>query len=145
MDVHSTSRDFIGFIAAAVSTSCMAFIGDAAAQAPKPEVLVSVFADRYVLGGRLIDDLDVLEDAVAAMDARAVRLDACGTGTDRAQMAAAHRFRHLHLELRLRDSDSAECASAVAPRLESVILRLGQRPYGIDDESVDRWRHDLMP
>jgi hypothetical protein len=142
MQEHSTSRDFI-LIAAAVSALYLAVIEDAAAQAPKPEVHVSVFADRYVMAGRLIDDLDILEAAVAAMNAQAVRLDACGPGTDRAQMAAAHRFRHL--ELRLRGPDSPECASAIVPRMEVVSLRLRQRPLGIDDETVDRWRHDSMP
>jgi hypothetical protein len=118
---------------------------DATAQPPKLEARITVFADHYVLAGRLIDDLDILERAVAAMHAQAVRLDACGTGIDRAQMAAAHRFRHLNLELRLRSLDSPDCAPALPPQLAFVSHRLGQRPFGIDDEAVDQWRHDQMP
>ena len=63
-------------------------------------VSVAVFADHYALGGRYIDDLDRLEDAIAAMRLRGVRLEACGEGASRALRAATHRFRNLYLDLR---------------------------------------------
>ena len=76
------------------------FATTGAVGAQVPAVTVAVFADHYVLGGRYIDDLDRLEDAIAAMHPRGVRLEACGEGTSRALRAATHRFRNLYLDLR---------------------------------------------
>jgi hypothetical protein len=142
--MHSTVHRFGSPIAAAAVALGMVVAADGAAQPQKSEVRVTAVADRYVPANRLFDDLDKLEIAVAAIHAAAIRLDACGSGTERAQMAAAHRFRHLRLELRLRSPDSPDCASAIAV-LTTVSHRSGQRPFGIDDETVDRWKYHLMP
>jgi hypothetical protein len=42
------------------------------------------------------------------------------------------------------DADTPEC-SPTAPLAIPVRERDGQRPYGIDDEAVDRYWRDLMP
>ena len=104
-----------------------------------PVVSVAVFADHYVLAGRYINDLDTLEDAIAVMRPRGVRLEACGDGSARAQRAAAHRFRNLYLDLRDSLIDDTTCQSASVPRAVPVSHRFGQRPFGIYDEAVDRW------
>lgn len=123
---------------------CMAITGTASAQTPV--VTVSVFADHYVYAGRSFDDLDALEDAVISAHPRGVRLEACGDRTVRAQGAAAHRFRNLYLDLRVGSIDDTTCASAAAPRAMPVSQRFGQRPYGINDEAVDRWWYSIsMP
>lgn len=121
------------------ATLCLSATGAAFAQAPISTV--AVFADHYVYAGRSFDDLDRLEDAVVAAHPRGVRLEGCGDGTARALGAAAHRFRNLYLDLSY--SDDAICASAAAPRAEPVSQRFGLRPYGINDEAVDRWWHTL--
>src|SRR5829696_2620456 len=89
-------------------------IGAVAAQVPT--VTVAVFSDHYVLGRRYIDDLDRLEDAIAEMRPRGVRLDACGESASRALRAATHRFRNLYLDLRTAGIDDAACQSASVAR-----------------------------
>ena len=114
--------------------------------AQMPVVTVAVFADHYVLGERYIDDLDRLEDAIAATHLRGVRLEACGEGTSRAHRAAAHRFRNLYLDLRDSLIDNTTCQSAPVARAVPVSQRFGHRPFGIYDEAVDRWWSTLsMP
>lgn len=111
-----------------------------------PVVTVAVFADHYALGGRYIDDLDRLEDAVAQIRPRGVRLDACGEGTSRALRAASHRFRNLYLDLRVSSVDDTTCQSASVARAVPVSQPFGQRPFGVYDEAVDRWWSTLsMP
>jgi hypothetical protein len=87
-----------------------------------------------VLKGHVIDDLGVLETAIASLGARTVRLQGYEGTSDRAQRAAAHRFRTLDLELTLREGHGAACR----------VLGAG-RPFGIDDEAVDQWWHASMP
>lgn len=128
-----------------VSALCLATMGAAAAQTPMSDVSIAVFAEHYVLAGRLIDDLDVLEDAVSAMRPRTVRIDACGSGTARAQRAATHRFRNLYLDLRVVETNAPSCQAAITPRAVPVSQRSGQRPLGIYDEAVDRWWNNVMP
>lgn len=144
MQTYSNGRYFTWLVAAAVTTLNIAATRPAAAQPQRVEVRVSVFPDHFVLDNRVIDDLNVLDGAVAAMHPEAIRLDACGNFAERAQMAAAHRFRHLHLELRIRSADSAECASGAVLR-KTGSHRRGQPPFGIDDDTVDRWKYDRMP
>mgnify|MGYP006315546011 FL=1 len=122
---------------AAAAALWLAVTGSVGAQAAV--VTVAIFADHYVFAGKSFDDLDRLEDAVAAARPRGVRLEACGDGTARAQRAAAHRFRNLYLDLRVSYIDDTTCASAPIARAVTVSQRLGQRPYGIHDEAVDRW------
>jgi hypothetical protein len=104
---------------------------------------VAISADHYVYANRYFDDLDQLEDAVVAAHPGGVRLEACGDGTARAFGAAAHRFRNLYLDLRYSYIDDVLCASASVPRAVAVSQRFGLRPYGINDEAVDRWWHTL--
>jgi hypothetical protein len=113
------------------------------AQTASPDVAVRVFADRYVLTGLAIDDLDVVENAVVPLRPRAVRLDACGIAADLPQRAAAHRFRHLELELRMLEPAVPECRHAAD--LHERARRRGQGPSGIDEEAVNRWWHESMP
>lgn len=142
---YSRIRRPAGIVAATASGLWLSFSGSAAAQSPMPEVTVTIFAEHYVLAGRAIDDLDVLDNAVSPGRPHVVRLYACGGRTARAQQAAAHRFRDLYLELRVLDTDSPACRFAAGPRLVPVSPRLGERPTGIDDEAVDRWWNELMP
>lgn len=135
----------VGVVLAAVSSLWLGVGGSAAAEATAPDVTVTIFADHYVVAGRTIDDLDVLEAAVSSVRPKAVRLDACGAGTARAQQAAAHRFRNMYMELRMLDAESTTCRSAVVPRAVPATLRLDQRPTGIDDAAVGQWWHELMP
>jgi hypothetical protein len=131
-------------LAAAATAVWLATTGAVGAQVPV--VTVAIFADHYVLAGRYIDDLDSLEDAIAATHPRGVRLEACGEGTSRALRAAAHRFRNLYLDLRVSLIDDTTCQSASVPRAMPVSQRFGQRPFGIYDEAVDRWWSTLsMP
>jgi hypothetical protein len=120
---------------------CISIAGAAFAQTPV--ATVATFADHYLYAGRFFDDLDRLEDAVLAAHPRGVRLEACGDGTARALGAAAHRFRNLYLDLRYSYIDDTTCASASAAPALPVSLRFGLRPYGINDEAVDRWWHTL--
>lgn len=131
-------RRMVRFLLAG-ATLCISVTGAAFGQAPMPTV--AVFADHYVYAGRSFDDLDRLEDAVVAVHPRGVRLEGCGDGTARALGAAAHRFRNLYLDLSY--VDDAVCASDSIPRAEPVSQRFGLRPYGINDEAVDRWWHTL--
>jgi hypothetical protein len=114
-------------------------------RAAKPEITITIFADHYVLEGRVIDDLDVLEKAVNSVGPRTVRLQACGRSADYAQRAAAHRFRSSSLELRLLELHEAACQAIPAPRAIPVRTLRGRAPYGIDDKVVDQWWHASMP
>ena len=131
-------------LVAATTAVWLATAGAVGAQVPV--VSVAVFADHYALGGRYIDDLDRLEDAIAQMRPRGVRLEACGEGASRALRAATHRFRNLYLDLRTAGLNDAACQSASAARAVPVSQRFGQPPFGIYDEAVDRWWSTLsMP
>ena len=137
--VHRTMQ-----LVAATTALWLATTGALAAEVPV--VSVAVFADHYVLGGRYIDDLDRLEDAVAEMRPRGVRLEACGEGASRALRAATHRFRNFYLDLRTAVIDDTACQPATIARAVPVSQHFGQRPFGIYDEAVDRWWSTLsMP
>ena len=130
-------------LAAAATAVWLAATGAVAAQVPV--VSVAVFADHYVVAGRFIDDLDTLEDAIAAMRPQGVRLEACGDGTARAQRAAAHRFRNLYLDLRVAGSGDSVCQPVSSARAVPISQRSGQRPLSIYDDAVDRWWNNVMP
>ena len=143
MEYDSSVRRTI-LVLAATTSVWLATTGAVAAQVPV--VSVAVFADHYALGGRYIDDLDRLEDAIAEMRPRGVRLEACGEGASRALRAATHRFRNLYLDLRTAGADDTACQSASVARAVPASQRFGQRPFGINDEAVDRWWSTLsMP
>ena len=111
----------------------------------KSEIAITIFADHYVVEGRVIDDLDVLEKAVGSVGARTVRLEACGWRAERAQRAAAHRFRASSLELRLLEPKDPGCRASPAPREAAIRTTRGRRPSGIEDAVVDEWWHAFVP
>jgi hypothetical protein len=134
-------------ISTAASLAAFQFLPVTAAspQAATPEVAITIFADHYVLEGRVIDNLDVLEKAVSSAAARTMRLDACGVVADHAQRAAAHRFRTSSLELRLLELHDSACRVIPTPREIAARAPRGRRPFGIDAEVVDQWWHASMP
>ena len=143
MKNESSVRRAIQLVAATTAV-WLATTGAVGAQVPV--VSVAVFADHYAVAGRYIDDLDSLEDAMAATRTRGVRLEACGEGASRALRAATHRFRNLYLDLRTAGINDAACRSASVARAVPISQRFGQRPFGIYDEAVDRWWSTLsMP
>ncbi|MGH9808207.1 MAG: hypothetical protein ACRD9W_13260, partial [Terriglobia bacterium] len=105
---------------------------------------ITVFSDRYVLAGRAFDDLNLLEKHTTATQVRAVTLLACGPRVTRSLKAAVERFRRVPVQMLVLDADTPECSSP-APLATPVRERVGQRPYGIDDEAVERYWRDLMP
>ena len=129
--------------ASAVLAALLVSVG-AGAAALKPDVVITVFAEHYVLESRMFDDLDLLEGVVGAMRPQAVRVEACGAKADRAQRAAAHRFRNLNLELRILEPHSPACRASAKSLQIPVSARHGTRPFGIDDEAIDRWWHASM-
>ena len=130
--------------ASAVLAVLLVSVG-AGAAALKPDVVITVFAEHYVLESRVFDDLDLLEGVVGAMWPQAVRVEACGAKADRALRAAAHRFRSLNLELRILGPHSPACRASAESLEIPVSARHGTRPFGIDNEGVDRWWHASMP
>jgi hypothetical protein len=137
-------RALICAFAASVSAP-LACAETTAVSASKPEVVITVFPDYYVLGGRAIDDLNVLESEIRTSRPRSVRLDACGAAADHPQRAAAHRFRKLNLELRFAAPDSPVCKEVADAREIPASVRPRPGPLGIDDRIVDRWWHQSMP
>jgi len=107
--------------------------------APGVSVVVTVLHDRFVVDNQVTDDLNTLESEVRSSGAKAVVLTACGPGTTRPQLAAAQRLSDLYLELIVAAPDSSECLAAARPRSVPVSLRIGLRPFGIDDEVVNLW------
>jgi len=105
---------------------------------------ITVFSDRYILAGRAFDDLNLLEKHTTAMRARAVTLLVCGPRVTRSLKAAVERFRHVPVQMFVLDADTPECSSTASLAIP-VREGDGQRPYGIDDEAVERYWHDLMP
>jgi hypothetical protein len=145
MSVHMNAGPMAALVLGGTMTVASLVPAPAAAAA---DVIVTVFAEHYVVDGRAIDDLGALEAALRPTDPGAVRLYACGGGTERAQMAAAHRFRNRYLELRVLDEAAPQCRASsqgVGPRAVLVADRRGNRPYGIDDEAVARWVNLMQP
>jgi hypothetical protein len=104
---------------------------------------ITVFAESYVVAGRSFDDLNSLEIQITGMHARRINLLACGPRATRSLKAAVHRFRHVPVQIRALDSDEPECSKVALAT--PVRERIGQRPYGIDDEAVDRYWRELVP
>ena len=124
-------------------------VGCATAAAAQPipstdSVTVIVFDDRYIVGDRGFDDLDYLEQSITATQIHSVTLLVCGPRATRSLKAVVHRFRHVPVQMRVPDIDEAACMST-APLLTPVRQRIGQPPFGIDDEAVERYWHDIMP
>ena len=106
-------------------------------------VTITVFADRYIVGNLAFDDLDLLEKHITATYAHEINLLICGAKATRALKAAVHRFRHVAMRMRMHDVDELECVS-MGPLVTPIRQRVGQRPFGIDDEAVERFWLDLM-
>jgi hypothetical protein len=131
--------------ALAAATTALSTLVAGAAAAQAPDVFVMVFAEHYVVNGRVIEDIGALETVILPVRPGAVRLYACGSGTARAQMAAAHRFRDRYLELRVLDDPAPQCRAPMSSAPLAVAHRAGEPPYGIDDEAVARWWYKMMP
>jgi hypothetical protein len=106
---------------------------------PGASLVVTVLPDRFFVDNQVTDDLNTLESEVRSSGAKAIVLTACGPGTARPQLAAAQRLSDLYLELIVAAPDSSECLAAASPRSVPVSQRIGLRPFGIDDEAVNRW------
>jgi len=107
-------------------------------------VTITVFADRYTVGDRAYDDISVLEKDITARPFHSVMLLICGPGATRSLKAVVHRFRHVPVQMRVPDIDEPDCMSR-ASLVMAVHEGSGQRPFGIDDEAVERYWLDLMP
>ncbi len=145
MTMHSGVRGGTGIVVAVVCVLAAAVGSLAVAQPAKPTIDVAVLADRYVVAGRAIDDLDVLQATVSPQRPQMVRLAACGEGTTRALLAAAHALRGTYLELRTVEANAPVCRSEGAARALPVAQRAGLPPYGIDDLTVGQWALQTMP
>lgn len=110
--VRATTRPAIA-VAASLAALALTPV-DAGPLHPRHEVEITTWADHYVVKGRVVDDLDVLERVVDALRSRIVKLQACEGMADRAQRAAAHRFRALSLELRLLEPHDPACQRMAA-------------------------------
>lgn len=136
---------WIGTVATGAGALVLGVAALPAAQAPRDEVSIAVFADHYVLAGRSIDDLNVLETTLQAAPDRPIQLNQCGSGTARALKAAAHRFRNRPIDIRSPAADAPQCADAV-PRMRRVFETTKPLPLGIDDAAVERyWDYSIQP
>jgi hypothetical protein len=106
---------------------------------------IGIFADRYVVTQRAFDDLDRLEQHITATAAgRNIDLVVCDSQATRSLKAVVHRLRHAPLHIVVPDASEPSC-SVRRPLATRVRKRAGQRPFGIDDEAVDRYWLDLVP
>jgi len=140
MDAHLALQSL-----ARIAAACSAGFALASAQSQDlvADAAITVFAQRYVVTGLAIDDLNVLERYVVDLHPQSVTLYMCGP-SGRATRGAAHRFRKLPLRLLILEDD-AEACSAIRV-LPAPAARRGQAPFGINDEDVDRyWRETMQP
>ena len=145
MNPLSHRMAWIGTVATGAGALMLGAAALPAAQAPGDEVSIAVFADHYVLAGRSIDDLNVLETALQTAPDRPIQLNQCGSGTDRALKAAAHRFRDRPIDIRSPAAQAPQCADA-APTMRRVVETTRPLPLGIDDAAVERyWDESIQP
>ena len=141
MDAHLALQSL-----ARIAAACSAGFALASAQSQDlvADAAITVFAQRYVVTGLAIDDLNVLERYVVDLHPQSVTLYMCAL-SGRATRAAAHRFRRLPLRLLVLEDHAAACSAAgVMP--VAAATRSGQAPFGINDEDVDRyWRETMQP
>jgi hypothetical protein len=124
----------VGFVTSAVANP----------KAPTDSVTITVFDDRYIVGGRSFDDLNYVEEYITGAHPHGVSLLICGANATRAFKAVVHRFRHLPVTMRLPDADERDCMSR-ARLVTPVQWRIGTRPFGIDDAAVERYWLDITP
>jgi hypothetical protein len=135
---------WIGTVATGAGALALGAAALPAAQAPTDEVSIAVFADHYVVAGRAIDDLNVLEAALQTAPDRPIQLNQCGPGTARALRAAAHRFRDRPIKIRSPAAEAPQCADA-APTMRRVSETTKPLPLGIDDAAVERYWDSISP
>ena len=141
MDAH-LARQSLARIAAACSASFA--LASAQSQDLVADAAITVFAQRYVVTGLAIDDLNVLERYVVDLHPQSVTLSMCRL-SGRATRAAAHRFRNLPLRLLVLE-DHAEACSSTRVLSVPAAARSGKAPFGINDEDVNRyWRETMQP
>ena len=141
MDAHLALQSLVRIAAA-----CSAGFALASAQSQDlvADAAITVFAQRYVVTGLAIDDLNVLERYVLDLHPQSVTLYMCGL-SGRATRAVAHRFRKLPLQTFVLEDHAAACSAAGALPAAAA-ARSGQAPFGINDEDVDRyWRETMQP
>ena len=141
MDAHLALQSL-----ARIAAACSAGFALASAQSQDlvADTAITVFAQRYVVTGLAVDDLDVLERYVVDLHPQSVTLYMCGP-SGRATRAAAHRFRRLPLRWLVLE-DHAEACSATAVLPVAAAARSGRAPFGINDEDVDKyWRETMQP
>jgi hypothetical protein len=141
MDAHLALQG-LARIAAACSAGFA--LASAHSQDLVADAAITVFAQRYVITGLAIDDLNVLERYVMDLHPQSVTLYMCGRSGPAAR-AAAHRFRKLPLRWLVLE-DHAEACSAPRALPPATAARSGQAPFGINDKDVDRyWRETMQP
>lgn len=134
-----TQSILVGLAASALGATALAGPGPSG-----PGAMITAYADRYIVGDLAFDDLDQLESHVTATNARHIEVLMCGDDATRALKAVVHRFRQLPVQMRVLDAAEFECKSR-APLGTPVQQRVGQRPFGIDDEAVERYWLGMMP
>ena len=141
MDAHLALQSL-----ARIAAACSAGFALASAQSQDlvADAAITVFAQRYVVTGLAIDDLNVLERYVVDLQPQSVTLNMCAL-SGRATRAAAHLFRNFPLRLLVMEDDAEACsATRVLPVVAAA--RGGQAPFGINDQDVDRyWRETMQP
>lgn len=106
---------------------------------------ITVFAERYAVGPVAFNDIDLLQRHIAGTGARDVELVVCEATATRALKAAVHRFRHMPVTMRVSDMRQSECMSKQVPLVIPASDRRGPRPFGIDDQAVERYWSEMMP
>jgi hypothetical protein len=144
MNSHSVANRFMRIIIASVVSLVFVATALAASTPAIRTTTIIVFADRYVVGYAAFDDIGFLERYITETDARGVELIICGAKATRALKAAVHRFRHMPMTMLVADVDEAECMSKV-PVVTPASQRVGERPFGIDDEAVESYWLDITP
>jgi hypothetical protein len=135
---------WIGTVATGAGALALGVAALPAAQAPTDEVSIAVFADHYVVAGRSIDDLNVLETTLQTVPDRPIQLNQCGAGTARALKAAAHRFRDRPIEIRTPAAGALQCADS-ALTMRRVAESTKPLPHGIDDAAVELYWDSITP
>ena len=131
---------------ARIAAACCAGFALASAQSQDlfADAAITVFAQRYVVTGLAIDDLNVLERYVVDLHPQSVTLTMCAR-SGRATRAAAHRFRNFPLRWVVLENDAEACSATRLLPLAAA-ARSRQAPLGINDEDVDRyWRETMQP
>lgn len=107
-------------------------------------ITVTVLADRYLAAGVSFPDLETLDALISPMNARLVRLEACGAAAADALLAAADRFSYAPLVLNVLPPTAPQCAAAPV-RAVQVSQAGGPIPVGAARIPSDRYWRSVMP